>query len=345
MAALTFAEHYKAPQFYDRISEVQDDLLFYDTLALPIVPQAFDIIVITECLHATKNSSVYSGYFVDREGKRYEEYDVAFKFGDDEQLCQEANKYEKMFRLQGKAIPRLIGLAFADRARGGYMGCLMTEKFGSALDCDLISLARSDKAIILNHLQSIHDRGLIHADFKESNVLQRGSEYRLVDFDHMRETHRCTATGKAVDFREQPDTLSIEAWDVICASVRGLGMAMDFWDDGTVFVNGYTWKKEGLPSARIMELLFPDILKDKYDGTKELPEILQLYFKHIQTLLDSGTHSLERLRDNIDQIAAQVEKQWLRSQKKRPASAEPLARAVRARITKPNRRAPRKEGR
>ncbi len=252
MAALTFAEHYKAPQFYDRISEVQDDLLFYDTLALPIVPQAFDIIVITECLHATKNSSVYSGYFVDREGKRYEEYDVAFKFGDDEQLCQEANKYEKMFRLQGKAIPRLIGLAFADRARGGYMGCLMTEKFGSALDCDLISLARSDKyvatftflfvhpsphlllfrAIILNHLQSIHDRGLIHADFKESNVLQRGSEYRLVDFDHMRETHRCTATGKAVDFREQPDTLSIEAWDVICASVRGLGMAMDFWDDG-----------------------------------------------------------------------------------------------------------------
>ncbi len=81
---------------------------------------------------------------------------------------------------------------------------------------------------------------------------------------------------------------------------------------GTVFVNGHTWKKEGLPSARIMELLFPDILKDKYDGTKELPEILQLYFKHIQTLLDSGTHSLERLRDNIDQIAAQVEKQWLR---------------------------------
>ncbi len=61
-----------------------------------------------------------------------------------------------------------------------------------------------------------------------------------------------------------------------------------------------------------MELLFPDILNTRYDDTKELPELLRLYFKHVQTLLDSGTYSLEHLKNNIDQIAAQVEKDWLR---------------------------------
>ncbi|KAF8916368.1 hypothetical protein CPB85DRAFT_1432057 [Mucidula mucida] len=246
------------------------------------------------------------------QGKRYEEYDVAFKLADDEQSCHEAEKYDKLFRLQGKAIPRLLGLAFAKRIKGGYMGCLMTEKFGSSLDCKLISLARSEKAIILNHLQSLHNKGLIHADFKESNVLQRGTEFRLVDFDHMLETHKCTANGQAVDFREQPDTLSIEDWDVICAYVRVPALDMDFWDDGTVFIKGYTWKKDGLPSARIMKLLFPSVLATKYKGAKDLPELLQLYFKHVRTLLDGGTHSLEHLKDNINQTAAQVEKEWLR---------------------------------
>ncbi|KAF8916388.1 hypothetical protein CPB85DRAFT_282874 [Mucidula mucida] len=243
MAALSFDEHFKAPKLFNRISEVKDNLLFYDESALPIVPEAFDIIVITECLHATKNSSVYTGYFTDRGGKRYEEYDVAFKFGDEEQLCQEAEKYDKMFRLQGKAIPRLVGLAFADLTRGGFLACLMTEKFGSALDCKLISLARSEKAIILNHLQSVHDKRLIHADFKESNVLQRGSEFRLVDFDHMQETHKCTGSGKAIDFTQQPNSFSMEDWRAICPYVRVPALDMDFWDDGTVFFKGYFGKR------------------------------------------------------------------------------------------------------
>ncbi|KAF9018047.1 hypothetical protein BDZ89DRAFT_1140280 [Hymenopellis radicata] len=343
MAAFCFDEQFEAPKFYNRISEVVDDLLFYHKSARPIVPKAFDSIVITECLHATENSSVYSGYFLDRQGKRYEEYDVAFKFGDEEQLCREAEKYDKMFRLQGKAIPRLIGLAFAKRTRGGYFACLMTEKFGSSLDCDLISLARSDKAIILSHLQSVHDKGLIHADFKESNVLQRGSEFRLVDFDHMRETHKCTASGKVINFSEQPDSFSMEDWDAICAYVRVPALDMDFWDDGTVFVKGYSWKKEGLPSARIMELLFPKVLRTKYDDTKELPDLLLRYFKHVQILLESGRRDIEYLKAHINETAAQVEKEWRSGQKKRPAPAEPPARAVRARVSKSNRRAVRTE--
>ncbi len=61
-----------------------------------------------------------------------------------------------------------------------------------------------------------------------------------------------------------------------------------------------------------MTLLFPDALDTRYDDTKQLPELLQLYYKHVQILLDNGTHTLEYLKDNIDQTAAQVEKEWLR---------------------------------
>ncbi len=149
MVLLRLDENFNAPKFYNRIAEVEDNLLFYDKFALPVIPKAFNSVVITECLHATEKSSVYSGYFEDREGKRYEEYDVAFKFADDEQSCHEAEKYDKLFRLQGKAIPHLLGLAFAKRIKGGYMGCLMTEKFGSSLDCKLISLARSEKYVVV----------------------------------------------------------------------------------------------------------------------------------------------------------------------------------------------------
>ncbi|KAF9018038.1 hypothetical protein BDZ89DRAFT_362446 [Hymenopellis radicata] len=332
MVALSFDEHFEAPKFCNRISEVEDDLLFYHKSALPIVPKAFDTIVITECLHATENSSVYSGYFVDRQGKRYEEYDVAFKFGDEEQLCREAEKYDKMFRLQGEAIPRLIGLAFAKRTRGGYFACLMTEKFGSSLDCKLISLARSEKAIILNHLQSLHDKGLIHADFKESNVLQRGSDFRLVGFDNMRETHKCTASDEAVDFTEQPDSLSVEDWNVICAYVRVPALDMNFWDHGKVSVKGYIWKKEGLPPARIMKLLFPRPLHAKYDDINEVSDLLLCYFKHVQILLESGRRDLEYLEAHINETAAQVEKEWRRSIKQ---SSKPSARSTRPAPARP----------
>ncbi len=61
-----------------------------------------------------------------------------------------------------------------------------------------------------------------------------------------------------------------------------------------------------------MKLLFPCGLTTKYKGAKDLPELLQLYFKHIQTLLDRGKHSLEYLKAHINETAEQVEKDWLR---------------------------------
>ncbi len=150
MASFRFDESFTAPQYFNRIGELEDDEIYYDNDELPIVPRSFADIVITECLHATRNSSVYSGYMVDESGARYE-YDIAFKFGDAERLCREAERYDRMVDLQGTAIPRLIGLAYATTTRGEHVGCLMTELFGSSLDCPLIHLARSEKCVIDHH--------------------------------------------------------------------------------------------------------------------------------------------------------------------------------------------------
>ncbi len=81
----------------------------------------------------------------------------------------------------------------------------------------------------------MHDKGLIHADFKESNVLQRGAEFRLIDFDRMLETHKCTASDKVINFSEQPDSFSAEDWNAICANVRVPALGMNFWDHGVWF--------------------------------------------------------------------------------------------------------------
>ncbi|KAF9019678.1 hypothetical protein BDZ89DRAFT_1072809 [Hymenopellis radicata] len=323
MATFRFDERFVAPEYFNRIADLEDDEIYYDVDALPIVPPSFDDIVITECLHATRNSSVYSGYMVDEDGARYE-HDIAFKFGDVDRLCREAEKYDRMVKLQGTAIPRLIGLAFGTTKTGENLACLMTELFGSSSIVlsfvwrgqrsappitMLAVISPLPRAIILNHLQAIHNKGLLHADFKESNVLQRGADFRLVDFDHMRESHSCSAPHQRPDFSDMPEHITAEVWTTVCAYIIVHAEDMDFWDDGTVDVDGFTWNKEGLPTGRIMHDLFPRIYYYRYK-TKELPDLLWHYFRHIQTLLEDGAGDVQSLKARIDETAAWVETQW-----------------------------------
>ncbi len=109
MASFRVDAQFVAPKMFDRIAEIEDDEIYYDADALPIVPLSFDDMIITECIHATGNSSVYSGYMVDEDGARYE-YDIAFKFGDADRLHREAGKYKGMADLQAKSAWRRLSV-------------------------------------------------------------------------------------------------------------------------------------------------------------------------------------------------------------------------------------------
>ncbi len=78
---------------------------------------------------------------------------------------------------------------------------------------------------------------------------------------------------------------------------------------GTVSVNGFTWKKEGLPTCRILHDLFPRIYYHRY-RSKDLPDLLWQYYRHTQILLENGTSDVGYLKDHIDETAASVETRW-----------------------------------
>lgn len=99
----------------------------------------------------------------------------------------------------------------------------------------LLSLMKH-RVIILNHLEAIHNLGVIHCDFEERNILQRGKEFRIVDFDRALDEHLCRApVGVVHDFNDLGDDLSAPELQKICSILYVQGRNMSFWDDGMVF--------------------------------------------------------------------------------------------------------------
>lgn len=119
------------PSSYNRIKDLKTPGLFYDKDFPPSGHDGMDVLIVTEVLSATHNSTVYGARFQTDEGAVG--IDVALKFGDFGALCKEADRYSDMEKLQGINIPRMIGLYFGDTKDGDVLGVLVTEKFGAAL--------------------------------------------------------------------------------------------------------------------------------------------------------------------------------------------------------------------
>jgi hypothetical protein len=66
-----------------------------------------------------------------------------------------------------------------------------------------------------------------------------------------------------------------------------------------------------LPSSRIIRRLFPEMLKKKYPRDEGLSDVAYWYFVHIKVLLQEG-RTVDELKGQIDEIAAKVEKDWIK---------------------------------
>ena len=93
-----------------------------------------------------------------------------------EELENEANLYERLSDLQGKAIPRLL---WYGEAASGMAKVLITEYAGEALP---EHPTRKQRKEALKMLRSLHKAGVLHGDIEKRNFVRLGDEVRILDF-------------------------------------------------------------------------------------------------------------------------------------------------------------------
>ncbi|GES97986.1 kinase-like domain-containing protein [Rhizophagus clarus] len=124
---------------------------------------------------------VFSGY--------YDGHPVAWKTCDayKEQeathiLKHEAYIYSILKECQGRAVPRLF---YKGYIYGGYLFALVLQLIESAHHVDPERLTKEEKKLIVNHLKSIHNCGVLHNDISKQNILYepKSRNYFFIDFD------------------------------------------------------------------------------------------------------------------------------------------------------------------
>ncbi|KAJ6496968.1 hypothetical protein C8R47DRAFT_325235 [Mycena vitilis] len=73
---------------------------------------------------------------------------------------------------------------------GQPIACLVLEHWGECLQQPFQALPLDMKLEILEHLRAIHQKGLLHGDFAERNVLLHQGNFRIIDFDQT-QSHDC----------------------------------------------------------------------------------------------------------------------------------------------------------
>ncbi|KAI0643222.1 hypothetical protein C8Q79DRAFT_915667 [Trametes meyenii] len=148
-------------------------------------------------------------------------------------LQREAGIYqEKLLTLQGKYVPRFIGL-FGWTAPDGTTGfeCLITTWEGDTLDEEPYTRDVAYRSRILDALLAIHRAGVEHCDLEElsRNILMKDTgEVFVIDFAESKE-HQC---GLPSDYQFQFYTPLPRLGNFPCSELHDIAQQLDVWYPG-----------------------------------------------------------------------------------------------------------------
>ncbi|KAI0665555.1 hypothetical protein C8Q78DRAFT_548739 [Trametes maxima] len=204
-------------------------------------------------------------------------------------LRREASIYqEKLSDLQGKCVPRFIGL-FGWTAPDGITGleCLITTWEGYSFDIDPWKCSPACRSRILDTLQKIHRAGVRHFDLEDlpNNVLVKDDtgEIFFVDFAQSAE-HSCPLPD---DYQFQLCTPMPDYWECNCFELRNVAQQLAFWYPARYdFLGDPT-----IPSGEVLK------------GRKSLINYMKnLGVGYPEDLLEDGAdRAIEELQSFIDQ--------------------------------------------
>lgn len=196
-----FDDHYRVPSYLlQLVARISPPAEYTGTLVLT---------------SRIRSDSVFGGHFEQRQMSKYSR-PVIIKFGEEKQIEKEGSFYGQMKQLQGTVVPILI--AHYRTAGSEPLACLVLEKFGDSLEIPFLLLEREEKyvylsrpfivsaddvlrAVILHHLQKIHNTGgIVYDYFEEKHVLHERDQFRLIGFDDAHIANECIEKKSSLDF-------------------------------------------------------------------------------------------------------------------------------------------------
>ncbi|GBE89759.1 hypothetical protein SCP_1700840 [Sparassis crispa] len=176
---------------------------------------------------------------------------VAYGRRSRDSLHHEARIYDKLRALQGRVIPRCLGL-YEGELEDGLAACLLLEYCGAELVKILCFRARERQ--VLDSLQEIHRHGVQHNDVRECNiVVSEGGRPIIIDFDVAQE-HDCKLQMDIKFDQVKPDV-----YEFGCHELHRAAVSADAWLPRVI---PYLWYHVPIEFAESPELLATQAPKD-----------------------------------------------------------------------------------
>jgi len=134
---------------------------------------------------------------------------IIVKMAEDEfvpQLCHEAEIYQKLQCIQGRAIPICHGLFFIKST----CALLLMEDCGERL-ASFSALCKLLRVQLISHISAIHERGVLHNDIEARNIVVSNNNLRIIDFGLAEDGHQCDGMQKCPYLRDILEHIEFES--------------------------------------------------------------------------------------------------------------------------------------